>query len=234
MKVLLILMCFSQALFASSMNIDLGQTNTVYNRFSIPKSDADKISVPSEGALTSFRLTGYFDLASKNQIYFLIAPLETDSQFLSNKNFTFNDSSFFANTNTRVIYKFNSYRLGYLWTWEKARLKYWFGAVAKIRDADIKVSQGSLSDSYNNIGLVPLANFGFNWNLWSGVSLFSHTDALGSSQGSAYDSQVEIKLSSQDYGISMGKRILGGGADNEKVYTFAQFDTYYIRFTSYF
>jgi hypothetical protein len=234
MKIFLLIICFIESAIAASMNVDIGQTSTVYNRFSIPKSETDKISLPTGDQLTSFRLTGYFDLASKNQIYFLIAPLETYSEFESTKSFTFNETSFADNTNTEVTYKFNSYRLGYLWTWENSSFKYWLGAVAKIRDANITVTQGSESDSYKNIGLVPLASVGFNLILWQGVSLFSHTDALGSGQGSAYDSQIEIKVSSADYGVSLGKRILGGGADNEKVYTFAQFDTYYLRLTSYF
>jgi hypothetical protein len=124
--------------------------------------------------------------------------------------------------------------LGYLWTWKTGGFKYWAGVVGKIRDANTEVIQGSTSDNFDNIGFVPLLSIGFDLYLTSRLSVFHHTDALGSSQGSAYDSQLELKLNLSSYAASVGKRILGGGADNDTVYNFAQFDTHYIRFSKNF
>lgn len=98
----------------------------------------------------------------------------------------------------------------------------------KYRDTQIEVIQGSRSRSFDNIGFVPLASIGFEYYLTWGLSLYSHTDGLSASQGSAYDSQLELRLSFDYMAFSLGKRILGGGADNDNVYNFAQFDTYYI------
>jgi hypothetical protein len=233
MKVFL-LFFFSTQLFAGSIHLDLEQVETNFNSFSIPKDVASEIRMPTEGTLSNVRLTGFFDLPSKNQLYFLLAPLESDYNFTSSKAFTFNNTNFLTGTNTDVTYKFNSYRIGYMWTWESGRLRYWLGAVGKIRDAKITVTQGATTDSFDNVGFVPLASFGFEYALTQYLRLFSHSDALGASQGSAYDIQLELKWRVSRFAISFGKRILGGGADNETVFNFAQFDTHYLRVSTYF
>ena len=204
----LFLLFYSSSLFASAISINVGETKAVFNRFAIPNTSEDRVTLPVDDTLVSYRLTGFFDLESGNQFYFLIAPLATSYTFNSEK-------------------KFNSYRLGYLWKWNLQSLSFWTGIVGKVRDAQIKVSQESISRKFNNIGFVPLAALGFEYNLFHNISLYSHTDALTASQGSAYDSQVELRLNMKNAAISFGKRILGGGADNDKVYNFAQFDTYY-------
>lgn len=231
MKTLILFLFITPIIYANSIHLDIGSTETNFNRFSIPNSDANQLTMPDEGSLTSFRLTGYYELANKNQLYFLLAPLTADYSFISNKSFNFDGVSFNNATTTNVSYKFNSYRFGYLWTWNSGALKYWLGAVAKIRDAEVSVAQGSTSAAYDNVGLVPLASFGFELKFLGNLSIFSHTDAMTASQGSAYDSSIELKYHLDKNAISFGKRILGGGADNDKVYSFAQFDTLYLRFS---
>jgi hypothetical protein len=231
MKTIFILCLFINITWASSINLDLGKTKTNYNRFSIPNNKASQLEMPQGEGISSYRLTGYIDLASRNQFYFLLAPLEAEYSLNPANSFKFNNTNFSAGTNTNVTYKFNSYRLGYLWTWTTATFNYWLGAVGKIRDAKIEVTQGSVRDLYDNVGFVPLAAFGFEWLLSANFSIFSHTDALGASQGSAYDSNLELRYRIGSFATSVGGRILGGGADNDSVYTFAQFDTTYMRFS---
>lgn len=214
---------------ASSVSLDVGQTKTVFNNISIPRSEDDQLSLPNDETITSYRLTGFFDLSNDNQFYFLLAPLQVAYEFESEKDFTFADTDFETDTDTTLNYKFNSYRLGYLWTWKANSLRYWSGFVGKIRDANTEVVQGSEKDNFSNVGFVPLLALGFEWSLTDQLSLFSHTDALGSNQGSAYDSNLELKWSFGVLGLSIGRRILGGGADNERVFNFAQFDTNYLR-----
>lgn len=236
-KLLIILLshigAISTQCWAGSVHIDLGETQTNFNRFSIP-SDAQRITTPNDKSLVSTRFTAYINLPSNNQIYFLYAPLDLSYRFIAQNNFVFNNTDFLANKETDIDYKFNSYRVGYLWSWRTSNFRYWFGIVGKIRDAQIKVSQSNRSDSYDNIGFVPLAALGFELAMNSNLGIFHHTDALGAPQGSAYDSQIELKYKVGDFSISSGKRILGGGADNSKVYNFAQFDSYYLRISSYF
>lgn len=225
------ILLYSGLAVASSVSLDIGQTGTVFNRFAIPNTIEDRVSLPTEDTLTSYRITGYFDLASGNQIYVLLAPLENEYNFRSKRNFEFADNNYTAGTDTTVKYKFNSWRIGYLWKWKSTSVDYWTGFVAKVRDANIEVAQGSRSSAFDNVGLVPLASFGFDFRLLTNISVYSHTDALGASQGSAYDSQLELRLKLSSISLSVGKRILGGGADNDEVYNFAQFDSIYTRLT---
>lgn len=217
--------------FASSISFDVGQTQAIFNRFAIPNTAEDRISLPTDDVLKSYRITSFVDLSSGNQLYFLLAPLETVYSFTSSSGFEFSDVLFNSKEKTKVKYKFNSYRVGYLWKWKRSSFDFWTGLVGKIRDAKIEVTQGTSNSSFDNIGFVPLASLGFEWRLLSSLSLYSHTDALGASQGSAYDSQLEMKWNLGSFALSFGKRILGGGADNDNVYNFAQFDTTYTRLT---
>lgn len=226
-----LLLLSSFPLYASEISLDLGKTSTLFNSFSIPTNRANEINISRDEQVTSYRITGFMDLASGNQLYFLYAPLSVKYNFVSSKNFVFNNSSFSTNTDTTVNYKFNSYRLGYMWKFKSNSFDYWLGVVGKIRDADIEVKQSAKNDNYDNVGFVPLLSFGFDFKILNNLSIYSHTDALGSTQGSAYDSQLEIKLNLSSLSFSFGKRILGGGAENEKVYNFAQFDTYYLKTT---
>lgn len=234
MKALIIIFLATSVSFAGSIHLDIGSTETNSNKFSIPNDLSSQLSMPTDETITSYRLAAYYDLDESHQLYLLFAPLETSYNLNSNTAFTFNNTNFAGATATSVDYKFNSYRVGYLWRWQAGSLKYWLGAVGKIRDAEIKVSQGTISDSYDNIGFVPLASFGFEWFLFSGFSIFSHTDALAASQGSAFDSQLEFKYHFGKFAGSFGKRILGGGADNDNVFNYAQFDTYYLRLSYQF
>ena len=54
-----------------------------------------------------------------------------------------------------------------------------------------------------------------------------HFDGLAAPQGSAYDGALELRLAPfEKIHFSLGARILGGGADNDKLKTFAQFNSY--------
>lgn len=219
---------------ASSISLDIGQSKTSYNRFSIPNSSSDRIDLPQGDTITTRRITAYVDLGDNRQLYILLAPLSLEYTFVAEKDFTFDGVNYANGTQTRVNYTFNSYRLGYLKTWNAARATWWIGATGKIRDAEIAVIQGTTTQAYDNVGLVPLLSLGFDWLFYFDLSLFTHIDAMEASQGSAYDAQLELKQQFRQFSWSIGKRILGGGVDNDKVYNFASFDTYYLKVAVYF
>ncbi len=232
--ILIFLFCLPGTLLADSISLDLGQTKTAHNRFAIPNTSADRVSLPQGDKVTTYRVTAYLDLAEDSQLYVLLAPLETDYTFVADKDFTFDGVNFANGVETRVDYTFNSYRLGYLKTWVINRFRWWLGATGKIRDAEIAVTQGNTTRRYNNVGLVPLLTIGFDWPFYANFSLFTHTDAIWSSQGSAYDAQLELKQRFKQFSWSLGKRLLGGGVDNDKVYNMAQFETVYLRFAQHY
>lgn len=218
----LIFFCMSYA-YGGSLSLDIGQTSSQYNYFAVPNEDANKVDLPEAG-FDSYRLTAWLDVSDSTHFYFLFAPLTGSYDFRSEDSFRFNDTNFATNTATTVDYKFNSYRVGYFKSFKFSSSRVWLGGVFKIRDAFIQVTQGSSRDKFSNVGPVPLIGLGGEYYFPEGLKLYTHLDALGASQGSAYDWQIEVRYKL----LGLGYRILGGGADNDRVLNFAQFNTSYL------
>lgn len=230
MKLLLFLLFifFSPRSHASEVSLDIGHTRSINNYFQLPNNNSNRVDLPSEKRMT-LRTRLFWDINPKYFMYGLIAPLELDYQFQSQNSFQFDESTFNSNQSTRVNYKFNSYRVGFFRKWEVDQLKFWVGGVIKIRDAHIEVQQNTQSESYSDFGVVPLLGVGAQWSFKPKWSVFSHLDALGAAQGYAYDLQVEMRYKFlKNYSVGLGYRSLGGGADNDTLKNFAQFDTAYL------
>lgn len=218
----LIFICMSYV-HASTVSLDIGQTSSQYNYFAVPNEEANKVDLPQAG-FDSHRLTAWIDSSEDTHFYFLFAPLSGSYDLTREGSFTFNDTSFASNTPTVVDYQFNSYRVGYFKSFKFSTSKIWIGGVLKIRDAFIQVTQGKNRDKFSNVGPVPLIGIGGEYYFSDGLKLYTHLDALGASQGSAYDWQLEVRYKF----LGLGYRILGGGADNDRVLNFAQFNTSYV------
>ena len=155
----------------------------------------------------------------------LYAPLEVevDGQFATPV--LYKSSTFAANTPTTFYYKFNSYRLTYAYhfansgAWSLA-----IGFTGKIRDAEVKLTQGTLSESKSNVGFVPLLHFQAKYDLGDKTSVRLDFDGLAAPQGRAFDvglfAQQEV---SDGLEFFAGYRTVEGGADNDEVYNFAWF-----------
>lgn len=130
MKLKLTILFFTAYIAHShTISIDVGKTETNFNRFSVPNESQNKLSLNSDDSLTSFRLTGLYNLGSGNQLYFIIAPLTTTTNFVPLKNFEFDGENYLLGEDTNVSYKFNSYRFGYLWRWNLDSADLWGGVV---------------------------------------------------------------------------------------------------------
>jgi hypothetical protein len=102
------------------------------------------------------------------------------------------------------------------------RLRAGIGFTGKIRDASIRVDNGSVFSEKTNTGFVPLINFAFDWRFASKLGLILEGDALAAPQGRAEDVLVAIYGNpTSQIRLRLGYRILEGGADNDEVYTFA-------------
>lgn len=164
----------------------------------------------------------------------MVAPLETDYETRNSLTTTFNGVTFPANSTLNVTYQFHSYRLGYLYrilstNSFEARV----GGVGKIRQAKISVSSGGLSSTYSNVGFVPLLNLGFRWAFWNPWEVRFDLDGAAAKQGRAFDGSLEVfyQMQKSGTGLSAGIRVLEGGADNEKVNTFALIHYAFASFT---
>jgi hypothetical protein len=98
------------------------------------------------------------------------------------------------------------------------------GITAKIRDAEVALSQAGRSASDSNTGFVPLLNYRLFWRFSQPFSLLSEGDALGAPQGHAVDASAALQWhATENLSVRIGYRILDGGADSDSVYTFSRF-----------
>ena len=230
-KILIILFLFSSNSIANELVLELGKPRTNFNYFQKPNNNENRVDLESNKNSTSLRLSFKYNLNKNWQLYLLYAPLKLNYEFISKKDFNYNNSNFQKNKTTNVSYKFNSYRIGFLRNYKKENFKWWYGFVGKIRDAEIKVSQANKSDSFDNVGFVPLLSLGIEYYLSKKISLYSQLDGLAAPQGSAYDFNIDFRYKIQNHSsISIGNRTLGGGADNDSLKNFANFNTYYLSY----
>ena len=129
------------------------------------------------------------------------------------------------NVPTEAKFRFNSYRLTYRYNFYKTeKVTFGMGLTAKVRDAEISVSQPGNSISDDNVGLVPLINFQFAWRFAPDFSFVAEGDALASSRGRAEDVMAAIQWHASDsLALRLGYRMLEGGVDSDDTYNFSLF-----------
>lgn len=214
-----------------------GVFRTISNRFNIPNPPGSRVSLKDTSANFYGRAEGFIPLSERGYLRVLVAPLNADYTFTPTNSFLFNGRTFAANTPLKVDYRFNSYRLGYLYRLpitETFRVQ--FGGTAKIRQARIRVTSANAESSYDNVGFVPLLSLGLAWKFYGPLSLRLEADGAAAKQGRAVDASGEIFYQSSETGsgISLGARLLEGGADNEKVNTFALVNYGFLAWTQIF
>jgi hypothetical protein len=209
-----------------SIDIESGLAFSGYNDVRIPGNTGTDISLSEdlEAESTEFvRLRLAIDLGDRHQLSFLVAPLRFESSGTVDRDIDFNGVRFGANRPLNSLYRFDSYRVTYQYTWlSSERIKVGIGFTGKVRDASISFANGSVSSEKANTGFVPLINFAFDWRFASRLGLIFEGDALAAPQGRAEDVLLAIYANPSDQvRLRLGYRVLEGGADNDEVYTFA-------------
>ena len=193
--------------------------DSVGNRFDF--SDFDK------GPFFHHRFESLVTLKGRHHLRVVYAPLSFSVEGRLDKDINFNEVNFNNSDDILVNYKFNSYRLGYVYNWiDKTKHKISIGLTLKIREADIRLSQTSTSTSTNfdNLGLVPLLYFSYAHHFSETWSLFTNADFAVAPQGRAFDVALKVRKKLNDhYSLGFGYRLLEGGADNDEVFTFSLF-----------
>jgi hypothetical protein len=216
-----------------NINIESGVVSTGYNDVRIPGDSGTLFSLNNDlNAKSSvyFRLRGSYTFSSRHTISLLYAPLVVNSDGTTAKQISFSGTTFTLNTFVNASYKFNSYRLTYRYDFIKnSNTELGLGFTAKIRDAKIELKSPGLIGEKKNVGFVPIINFRLLWNFNDKLGLLLEGDALAAPQGRAEDVRIAALYNiSEHIGISVGYRILEGGADNDEVYSFALF--HYVSF----
>jgi hypothetical protein len=189
-----------------------------------------------QGPFLHYRFETAYQTKSAHGWRLLIAPLKLKVTGNEYRSVTFNGVTFAANSPLTVNYKFNSYRLGYTYrVYQGPNGNFKLGVTGKIRDAEIVLTQSSLSSSYDNVGLVPLFYYEFTWVFSNSLSLFSNADFAAAQQGRAIDITFKLQSKlSKDSTLGFGIRSLEGGADNEKLVSFSFINYLVLDYSLYF
>jgi hypothetical protein len=178
-----------------------------------------------DGPFPAGRVVLDWPLNERHLLRFLIAPLGIDETGTASQPIVFQDTTF-APGPINVKYRFDSYRASYRYVfYERERWTWSGGATLNIRDAEIRLQQGTLARAENSTGVVPLLALEGQWRFapgWYGLLDF---EGLAAPQGRAIDAALKLGYDvSPNITIAGGYRILDGGADNDELYTFARFD----------
>lgn len=132
---------------------------------------------------------------------------------------------------TSAFYQFNSYRLTYRRTWKDTEKSKWmFGYTLKIRDAEIRLQQGNTVESEKDPrGIVLLLHLSGTEAINDRWYADFDIDGLFAPQGRAIDAgaRLNYRLDNRT-SLFFGGRVLEGGADNPRVFSFAA--VYYLSF----
>ena len=204
-----------------TIEFELGSISTRYNYAQVPNPGGSVVNLRDlfggDGKLVG-RTTLLYSNSNGSQWKLLYAPLRIKGTGQLNGPTQFG-GEIFTTGSVGGLYQFNSYRLTYRKPW---RGNWSLGGTLKIRDAEIKLTQGSTVGEEKNIGFVPLLNiYGFgkiNHDLGYEIEL----DGLAGGPGRAFDLSMRVtKQLDPRTQAFVGYRVLEGGADVPKVKNFA-------------
>lgn len=171
----------------------------------------------------AFRLRLGYRIAERHLITALYAPLQVNATGTLDRDVSFGGGTFRAGSPVLAVYRFDSYRLTYRYSFVWADgLDVAAGFTAKIRDAETSL-YGVEARRKTNTGFVPLLNVHLAWRPKQGAfGLVLDADALAAPQGRAEDVLIAATWRTRDgTDVRLGYRMVEGGADNDEVYSFA-------------
>ena len=210
------------------LGVEAGPVWQSRNDVQIPGDTGTRFSlkdIAGSGPFPYIRVELTYKFNDKHSLRFLVAPFEYTETGVLNDNVSFAGESFNAGQATDVKYQFNSYRATYRYRFFSNDNWQWHvGGTLKVRDAEIKLTQGNVSASDTDVGVVPLLNLYGEYKLTNAWTFILDFDGLASPQGRALDLGLIARYNISDaWYLSGGYRTLEGGADNDSVYSFAWF-----------
>jgi hypothetical protein len=211
-----------------ALEVEAGPVWQSYNDVEIPNDGtATRFSLKDlagSGPWFAWRVYLTWNIDERHGLRALAAPLSITGTGVPAEAISFAGADYAAGVPTEATYKFNSWRLGYRytfggggdpWTWR-------VGLTAKIRDAKIELSQDGTTSRKTDLGFVPLLHVSADWRFTGRWSLLLDAEGLAGGPGRAAD--VALKVSreiSPRWSLAAGYRLVEGGSDVEEVYSFA-------------
>ena len=209
------------------VQLELGPVWQTRNDVQIPNNqDGTRFSLVDlvgSGPFPAGRLYLTWHIARRHDLRLLLAPLSYNQTGTFNEPVSFAGQTFTPDQSIDGNYKFNSWRLTYRYKFhDGTQWHWWIGFTAKIRDARIKLVQGSVSSEKTDLGFVPLLHLQGRVDLNDRWWLRLDIDALAGGPGRAEDAALQVGFNFSDtWAIASGYRTVEGGADVEEVYNFA-------------
>jgi len=183
----------------------------------------DMVELTGRGPDPYLRLYATYDFNNRHALKITFAPLQVDGTGSLSEDVIFKDDVFTAGAPTKGIYKFNTYRLTYRWTFhDRGRWRWGVGAAVLVRDAEITLEQGDKKQSKDDLGVVPLLHLYAAYRFNDRASVILDVEGAWSPMGRAVDAALKAEYGfDSGWYAAAGYRTLEGGADNDSVYTFA-------------
>jgi len=223
-----------------SVELELGSSWQAKNDVQIPNDlNGTRFSakdIVGNDSWNSVRLNGLYNFNDKHALRVVLAPFSYSETGVSDFPIQYESQTFQANQPLETDYRFNSWRLGYQYHfYERGNHDMWFGVTAKIRDAEVSLSQQNVKATNDNVGFVPLLYFATEYRLNTKWSVFADIDGLAGGPGRAFDLSVKFNYElNNDWRLGVGYRTLEGGVDNDDVYNFAWFNSVLINLSRKF
>jgi hypothetical protein len=208
------------------LDIEGGWVMSGYNDVRIPGTTGTLFSLVDDletDPSLYYRVRLTYVVAEKHTLSFLAAPLRLDAEGTLDRPIIYEGETFDAGEHLDARYRFDSYRFTYRYELRSStRFSAGIGVTAKIRDASIRVENGTRSAEKKNTGLVPLLNFSLVYRFVPSFGFMLRGDALAAPQGRAEDVLAALFYEAgRHVTVRIGYRLLEGGADNDEVYNFA-------------
>ncbi len=200
---------------------------TGYNDVRIPSTGGTDFSLADDvesPAVPAFRVRVGYTLFDRHTVFATVAPLTIRGSGTLDRDITFRGTTFAAGTEVDTVYRFDSYRLTYRYTFvDRDYMTVAGGVTGKIRSAEIALMSASGYERRTDLGFVPLVNLMVHWKPHDKFGLVVDMDALVSPYGRAEDVLFALQYEySPNASLRVGYRLLEGGSDGGgSVYTFA-------------
>lgn len=215
--------------FPLELELEAGPAWQSYNDVEIPNDGtATRFSLADlagTGPWAAGRMYVTWHLAERHAVRLLVAPFSLTETGEVAGPVSFAGATYAAGSPLGATYEFDSYRVSYRWRFRSGdRTAAWFGITAKVRDATVRLSQGTTTSRKDDLGFVPLLHFAGDWRPGARWRISFDADALAGGPGRAVDASLKVGYDLDDrWSIRAGYRTLEGGADVDAVYSFAWF-----------
>ena len=196
------------------------------NRTQIPSDTGTRFDLDDltgSGPDAYLRLSAHYRFNPKHSLRLTYAPIRSSGSGMLEQDVRFVDADFNADAPSRGVYRFDTYRLTYRWTFHSSDTwDFGIGGSVLLRDAKIQLEQGTTVRTDDDTGVVPLLHLYGARHLSPNTSVVLDIEGAAAPQGRAIDASLTLRHTlPSGWHVFAGYRTLEGGADNNDVFTFA-------------